>query len=118
MSYNRITEPNQPLSLVRKIPHENYYYRLMLLENEIDSNTIQYRQKAVTPAYLEYSSDGKYYCVCKECRFKLPMKYKRFCPNCGVRLREPEKDIDEQLYESKSIEETTEITRRSALFIP
>jgi len=46
------------------------------------------------------------------------MKYKRFCPNCGVRLREPEKDIDEQLYESKSIEETTEITRRSALFIP
>ena len=43
MKYDRITLPNQPLSLVRKIPHENYYYRLMLLENEIDSNTIQYR---------------------------------------------------------------------------
>ena len=46
------------------------------------------------------------------------MKYKRFCPNCGVRLRESEKAVDEQLYGSKSIEETTEITRRSALFIP
>lgn len=40
MSYTRITDPKLPLSVMQNISHEEFYYRLMLLEDEIQNNTI------------------------------------------------------------------------------
>lgn len=117
MNYKRITSDNLPLSVIKNIPHEEFYYRLMLLEDEIQNNTIQYRQKNVEPIRVNYSHGEFHYFICKECRFKLPMRYKRFCPNCGVRLREPEASMDKVFYGTEDANESTVQKRNSILTI-
>ena len=106
MKYHRITEREQMLCQV-KVHHDVYYYALQLLENEIEDNLIQYRQPAVKP--YEYSKDNMpqiTYYICRECKRKLPKNYGNFCPNCGTRLREPKRIVDEIIYNTPNMYES------------
>ena len=91
--YKRITEPDMTFgeaSMEYHVSPKECYDRLQELENEIISHTVQYRMYAIIPMQLNYDKpDEKPKYVCQACHSKLPIKYKRFCPNCGVRLRNP-----------------------------
>lgn len=92
--YNRITIQGMSFgqaSMEYHISNRESYDRLQLLENEIISGTIQNRLTPIHPLNMNYenpSEKPKY--ICPSCNGKLPMKYKRFCPNCGIKLQEPE----------------------------
>ncbi len=100
MRYQRITDPNKLCCEYRY--HEKFYYALQILENEIENNTIQYRQVAVKP--IVYKNTGKV--VCRECKKALPKAYPRFCSNCGTRLRPEVASMDMIFYDTASFSET------------
>lgn len=94
--YERVTDPSLNFgeaTLEAHISSKECYDRLQELENEIINHTIQYRMYAILPLHINYNSpEEKPKYICQECHSKLPMNYKRFCPNCGIRLRNPEGD--------------------------
>ena len=100
MKYQRITDPNKLCCEYRY--HERFYYALQVLENEIQNNTIQYRQAAIKPIVGKHT--GKV--ICRECKKALPKAYPRFCGNCGTRLRPEVASMDMIFYETSSFSET------------
>lgn len=96
MLYQRITPIDSTWSKATyelHISNKECYDRLQVLESEILNHTIQYRQQAIPPLDVNYNNPNekpKY--ICWECHKKLPIKYGRFCPNCGIRLRDSLED--------------------------
>lgn len=99
--YDRITIQGMSFgqaSMEYHVSNKESYDRLQKLEDEIVNCTIQYRLTPIHPLNLNYeNSKDKPKYICSACKSGLPIKYKRFCPNCGVRLQEPEIDVNKDL---------------------